>query len=339
MNYFKHLESNFFTAVESLDTLGAMNSSPTPAISALSLTKRFRPELPPAVENLSFEILPGESVAFLGPNGAGKSTTIKLLCGILVPDLGSAAILGKPAGTPDANRHLGLVFGARSQLYFHMTVRECLELQAETYFVNRETAKLRIPKLAEIFGAGPLLGRRVRELSLGERMRCEIVTSLVHQPKVILLDEPTIGLDVIAKLGLRESLRTWRKEENTTLLLTSHDLTDVEALCDRCILVNHGKKAFDGKLSEARRAFGDRRKIHLTLSEPCPAELSLPMNIERKNSESAYELNLEFDPKLIPLPVVFDWISTRLGTKIADIQMGQTGLEEAIRKHYELGAR
>jgi ABC-2 type transport system ATP-binding protein len=312
-----------------------MNSPNAPAIAARSLTKRFRPELPPAVDALGFEIAAGESVAFLGPNGAGKSTTIKLLCGILLPDSGTAAILGSPAGSRDANRALGLVFGARSQLYFHMTVKECLGLQAETYFVTREEARLRIPKLAEIFGATKLLSRRVRELSLGERMRCELVTSLVHKPRVILLDEPTIGLDVVAKLQLRESLRQWRREENTTLLLTSHDLSDVEALCDRCILINHGRKAFDGKLSDARRAFGDRRKLNLTLSEPIPADLFVPPTLFRKPARNEFEVSLEFDPKDIALTEVFAWASSTFGSRLADVQMGPIELEEVIRKHYE----
>jgi len=309
-----------------------MNS---PAISALSLTKRFRPDLPPAVDSLDFSIATGESVAFLGPNGAGKSTTIKLLCGILLPDSGSASILGHAAGTREANRNLGLVFGARSQLYFHMTVEECLALQAETYFVPRDEARKRIPKLAEIFGATKLLGRRVRELSLGERMRSELVASLVHRPRVILLDEPTIGLDVVAKLQLRESLRRWRREENTTLLLTSHDLSDVEALCDRSILINHGKKAFDGKLCDARRAFGDRRRIRLTLSEEVPKELVIPAALTRSPAESEFEIRLEFDPKEIPLPEVFAWASSAFGSRLADMQMGPIELEEVIRKHYE----
>ncbi len=315
-----------------------MESSPRLAIAAHALTKRFRPELPPAVDALGFEIASGESVAFLGPNGAGKSTTIKLLCGILLPDSGSATILGHPAGTRDANRALGLVFGARSQLYFHMTVQECLGLQAETYFVTREEARVRIPKLAEIFGATKLLSRRVRELSLGERMRCELVASLVHRPRVILLDEPTIGLDVVAKLQLRESLRQWRREENTTLLLTSHDLSDVEALCDRCILINHGRKAFDGKLGDARRAFGDRRRLNLTLSEPPPADFAVPPMLARARSASAFELRFEFDPKEVALTEVFGWVSATFGSRLADIQVGPIELEEVIRKHYESGA-
>ncbi len=311
----------------------------TVAISTENLTKRFRPELPPAVETLSFAIDAGESVAFLGPNGAGKSTTIKLLCGILVPDSGRAAILGHPAGTRDANRSLGLVFGARSQLYFHMRVRECLDLQAETYFVSRTEARDRIPKLAATFGATHLLDRRVRELSLGERMRCELVASLVHRPKVILLDEPTIGLDVVAKLQLRESLRTWRREENTTLLLTSHDLSDVEALCERCILINHGKIAFDGRLQETRRAFGDRRRIRLTLAEPVHADLELPAAFARTASQSEFELGLEFDPASMALSDVFGWVSSTFGTQVADLQIGPIELEEVIRKYYEKGAR
>lgn len=156
------------------------------AISAHSLTKHFVGASVPAVDSLNLEIEQGESVAFLGPNGAGKSTTIKMLCGILIPDKGEAKILGERAGSNSANKMLGLVFGARSQLYFHMTVLQCLELQAEIYYVYGKEQTHRIDQLAEMFHAKHLLNKRVRELSLGERMRCEISASLIHRPKVIL---------------------------------------------------------------------------------------------------------------------------------------------------------
>lgn len=304
------------------------------AISAQGLSKRFRPNLPPAVDQLNITVEPGESVAFLGPNGAGKSTTIKMLCGILVPDSGRALILGEPAGSKAANLSLGLVFGARSQLYFHMTVAQCFGLQAETYYVSPAEQGERIGKLAEIFGATPLLKKRVRELSLGERMRCEIVASLLHRPKVILLDEPTIGLDITAKLQLRQSLKTWQAEEKTTMLLTSHDLTDVEALCHRCILINKGVKAYDGRLEDVKGELGGIRRVRLLLSEGTPSTVNRLAGLRELGAEGPLEKNYEFHLKDTSLPQVMEYLSARYGTVLQDIQIAGVRLEEVIQKHY-----
>jgi ABC-2 type transport system ATP-binding protein len=304
------------------------------AIHASQLSKRFRPNLPPAVDKLDIEVHPGESVAFLGPNGAGKSTTIKMLCGILKPDTGIAQILGEPAGSKKANLSLGLVFGARSQLYFHMTVAECLVLQAETYYLSGPEQTKRIAQLADIFGATHLLKKRVRELSLGERMRCEIVASLVHKPKVILLDEPTIGLDIGTKLKLRESLKEWQRTEQTTMLLTSHDLSDVEALCDRCILINKGVKAYDGKLEAVKGDLAGVRRVKLLLSDAAaPAGTILP-GLKELQAESSNEKFYEFHLEQTPLPKVMEYLSARYGTVLQDIQITGVRLEEVIRIHY-----
>ncbi len=176
------------------------------SILAQHISKKFPGTEKPAVDELSLAINPGEAVAFLGPNGAGKSTTIKMLCGILTPDKGSSSIMGNRSGSQQANLLLGVVFGARSQLYFNMKVIDGLNLTAEAYYVTGREKASRISQLAELFEVTHLLEQRTRTLSLGERMRCEIIASLIHHPKVILLDEPTIGLDIKAKYKLRESL-------------------------------------------------------------------------------------------------------------------------------------
>ncbi|GIL17557.1 MAG: putative ABC transporter, ATP-binding protein [Oligoflexia bacterium] len=304
------------------------------AIQAIHLGKKFPSSEKPAVHDLNFEILAGESVAFLGPNGAGKSTTIKMLCGILTPDQGQALISGQAAGSPQANISLGLVFGARSQLYFHMTVIQCLKLQAEVYFVPSNDQLNRIHLLAEIFGAKALLHKRVRELSLGERMRCEIIASLIHKPKVILLDEPTIGLDIIAKRRLRESLKEWQKNENTTMLLTSHDLTDVEALCDRCILINQGQKAYDGRLQEAKGDLAGIRRVKLLLGEVTQLKASPLTGLTELSAESELEKYFEFDLNKISLTHVMDYFSETYGPYLQDIQIQGVRLEEVIQRHY-----
>jgi ABC-2 type transport system ATP-binding protein len=256
------------------------------------------------------------------------------LCGILAPDQGEARILGEVAGSKKANLHLGLVFGARSQLYFHMTIEQCLLLQAETYYVAGKEQKPRIEKLAEIFGARHLLPKRVRELSLGERMRCEIVASLVHRPKVILLDEPTIGLDIAAKLKLRESLKAWQREEKTTMLLTSHDLSDVEALCDRCILINHGVKAYDGQLENVKGDLAGVRRVRLILREPSDNELARLPGLTERASENPLEKCFEFRLESTPLPKVMEILSANYSSLLQDIQIEGVRLEEVIQKHY-----
>lgn len=186
------------------------------SLSAQNLVKDFkdsRRQTSRAVNHLSFELSEGESVAFLGPNGAGKSTTIKMLCGILKPTTGTAMIAGNASGSLAANRELGLVFGTRSQLFMHMTVFQCLDLIAEIYFLHGSEKKRRIYELSDLFEIGTLLPKRVRTLSLGQRMRCELVAALIHRPKILLADELTIGLDVIAKNRLRELILRWQKEE------------------------------------------------------------------------------------------------------------------------------
>jgi ABC-2 type transport system ATP-binding protein len=310
-------------------------SSKLHSIKAKNLTKSFPGSSLPAVNSLNLDIYQGESVAFLGPNGAGKSTTIKMLCGILIPDEGEAFILGEPAGSINANINLGLVFGARSQLYFHMTVLDCLELQAEIYYVSGKTKKNRISQLAEIFQTVHLLKKRVRELSLGERMRCEIIASLIHMPKVILLDEPTIGLDINVKLKLRENLKEWQRAEKTTMLLTSHDLSDVEALCDRCILINNGSKTFDGNLKDVKGDLAGIRRIKLLLGDSSLEHPELPPGLNELSGEGGpLEKCFEFHLEQLPLAQVMEFISVRYGPILQDIQIMGVRLEEIIQKHY-----
>jgi ABC-2 type transport system ATP-binding protein len=306
----------------------------TIAIEAIGLKKIYQSSKSAAVDNLDLKVSLGETVAFLGPNGAGKSTTIKMLCGILKPDAGQALILGEPSGSRRANLSLGLVFGARSQLYFHMTVHQCLMLQAETYYVEAREQPRRIGNLAENFGATHLLGKRVRELSLGERMRCEIVASLIHQPKVILLDEPTIGLDIAAKLQLRQNLKEWQQKENVTILLTSHDLSDVEALCDRCVLINKGKKAYDGKLNQVMGDLAGIRRIKLSLGEPSASAVSTLPSLRELFSDNALEKSYEFRLEQIPLAQVMEYLSGKYGAVLRDIQITGVRLEEVIQKRY-----
>lgn len=304
------------------------------AIQAQELTKQFPKTDSFSVRSLSFDIQQGETVAFLGPNGAGKSTTIKMLCGILSPTSGSAQILGFQSGTREANQSLGLVFGTRSQLYFHMTVEHCLDLSAEIYYLTGAQKRNRISELSEAFSITHLLNRRVRSLSLGERMRCEIVAALLHRPRVLLADEPTIGLDIVAKNSLREIIKNWQRHEKTTLMLTSHDLSDVEALCDRCILIDHGTKRFDGALKDLRGDLQNLRRIRVTTSSSDKKVLCDPNRFKIIEQESAFTHIYEFFTDRLPMSEGLFLLSQHYGDTLQDLNINEVTLEEVLGTHY-----
>ncbi len=304
------------------------------AIEAHELSKQFPKTAEAAVRSLSFAIEQGEAVAFLGPNGAGKSTTIKMLCGILSPSQGSAKILGHEAGTKLANQILGLVFGTRSQLYMHMTVEHCLDLSAEIYYLSGEPKRSRIRELADAFAITPFLGRRVRTLSLGERMRCEIVAALLHRPKVLLADEPTIGLDIIAKNSLRHILKNWQRQEKTTLMLTSHDLSDVEALCDRCILIDHGMKLFDGPLQNLKGNWANIRNIRVTTSDSNILSLRDVPGLRMSVKESPFSHSYELYADQLPMAEGLSALSRHYGDKLQDLKISEVTLEEVLSAQY-----
>ena len=216
-----------------------------------------------AVDDLSFSIAPGERVAFIGPNGAGKSTTLKVLAGILRPDAGEVRVLGF-VPSDDRRRlafHIGTVFGQRSQLWYQLPPRDTFELLGRVYEIDRPQHRRRIEMLTALFELDALVDTPVRHLSLGERMRCEIVASLLHSPRLLFLDEPTIGLDVSAKATIRDLLRTESERERVTLLLTSHDTGDIERVCTRVIVINHGRLLWDGPVTALRSAVSGNRAI------------------------------------------------------------------------------
>lgn len=308
----------------------------SPSLKVQDLVKQYSHQGPPAVSGLNFEIQPGESVAFLGANGAGKSTTIKMLCGILSPTSGKAWIAGHPAGSHAANRILGLVFGTRSQLHLHMTVAQCLDLVAEIYYVTGITKKRRIQELSELFHITHLLPQRVRALSLGQRMRCEVIAALIHRPQILLADEPTIGLDVVAKNQLRALIRLWQKEEKTTLMLTSHDLSDVEALCGRCILIDKGVKRFDGALSALKGDLSYVRRIQVTASNADRGALSAypRLQVLPSQEEEGYVHRYELSTRELPMSEGLSLLSSHYGDTLQDIAISEVTLEEVLGKIY-----
>jgi len=226
---------------------------------------RPRTEAVTAIDRLSFSIAPGERVAFIGPNGAGKSTTLKVLAGILHPDAGEVRVLGL---VPSHERRrlafqIGTVFGQRSQLWYQLPPRDTFELLGRVYDIDRLEHRRRLDALTSVFEIGALVDTPVRQLSLGERMRCELVASLLHAPRLLFLDEPTIGLDVSAKAAIRELLRTGSEREGVTLLLTSHDTGDMERVCTRVIVIHHGRLLWDGAIADLRRGYLKTKRITL----------------------------------------------------------------------------
>ncbi len=230
-----------------------------------------------AVQDLSFTINAGEAVGYLGPNGAGKSTMIKMMTGITVPSAGSLSVLGR---TPHRERmvnarQIGVLFGQRSQLWWDLPVRDSFELHQAIYDIPAARYRDNLGHLTEILGLTPFLDRPVRQLSLGQRMRAEIVMALLHDPKILFLDEPTIGLDVVAKDAVRKFLAEINRERGVTIILTTHDLQDIEQLCPRLIMVDDGKLLFDGELGRLRTALGSRRRLVLSFgTDPGPIQLA-----------------------------------------------------------------
>jgi ABC-2 type transport system ATP-binding protein len=216
-----------------------------------------------AVDNVSFTIEPGELVGFLGPNGAGKTTTLKMLAGLLYPSRGGARVLGHvPWERADAyRRQFALLLGNKNQLWWDLPARESLELNAKIYGIPQDRFERTVAEMTEMLNVREKLNVSVRELSLGERMKMELIASLLHQPKVLLLDEPTIGLDVVSQKVVREFLKRYNATQKTTILLTSHYMADIQALCERVIIIDHGKISFDGKLSEVVDRFADFKLI------------------------------------------------------------------------------
>jgi ABC-2 type transport system ATP-binding protein len=225
-----------------------------------------------AVAGLSFSIAPGERVAFIGPNGAGKSTTLKMLTGILHPTAGHAEVAGFVPWRQRQQlaRRIGIVFGQRSQLWYHLPVASSFDLLGRIYGIERRLQRERLARLAAAFAIADLLERPVAELSLGQRLRCEIVAALLHAPAILLLDEPTIGLDLSAKAALRDHLTALSRADGTTILLTSHDTGDIERICDRVLIIDHGRLLLDLALDRLRRDFLKHRTVIIVTEQERP---------------------------------------------------------------------
>ena len=285
-----------------------------------------------AVRGISFQVERGELLAFIGPNGAGKSTTIKMLTGILYPSSGQAQVLGL---VPWRDRRrlayqIGSVFGQKPQLWYHLPPIDTFYLFSKIYELEERAFKQRLNLLIEAFEIGELVTTPVRKLSLGQRMRCEIAASLLHRPQVIFLDEPTIGLDVVAKQQIRDTIKRLHEEESTTIFLTSHDAGDIESICKRVIIVNHGTILYDDRLSTLKRRYLTRKEIDVRFAEALSDGFHLPgVDVLKVGT---YGVKLQFDTREIPVDTVIERLLA--DRAVVDINVTDPPLEEIIARIY-----
>lgn len=299
-----------------------------------ALAELFRPArgLKTALEDVSFRIEPGEAVALIGPNGAGKSTTVKLLTGILTPSAGKVRVNGRdPWAERSAHvRELGVVFGQRTQLWWDLAVQEAYDLLAAMYEVSPADYRSRLARFDEVLGIGPLLRTPLRQLSLGERMRCELAGALLHAPPLLILDEPTVGLDVAVKLRLRAFLAALRDEGRTTILLTTHDLEDVRALCPRVLLLAEGRLLHDGALEALASRLGGRRRVRATLREPFADEVLGAFEGAVREGECVLAVPL---PEGQAAAELVRALVTRLD--VLDLHIEEPAIEALVARYYE----
>jgi ABC-2 type transport system ATP-binding protein len=288
----------------------------------------------PAVDGISFAVAAGEFVGYLGPNGAGKSTTIKMLTGILTPSSGRVRVAGlDPSRQRTAlARRLGVVFGQRTTLWWDLPLRDSLTLIRHLYRVERSVHRTRLAELTELLELGPFLDTPVRQLSLGQRMRGDLAAALVHDPELLVLDEPTIGLDVVSKATVRAFLTRLNVEQGTTILLTTHDLGDIERLCRRVMVIDHGRLAYDGSLAELRATIDADRMLIVDLARPAP-----PIEVD-----GARVVRTEGPRQWLAIPpsanaaAVVAAVAAR--HEVEDISLREPGIEELITRLYRTGA-
>ncbi len=285
----------------------------------------------PAVSNISFQVEEGEMLAFIGPNGAGKSTTIKMLTGILYPDAGSAQVMGinPTVKRKQLSYQIGTVFGQKEQLWMHLTPYDNFKFFGAIYDLEDREAEARIEELAEVFELRDFINTPVRNLSLGQRIRCEIVASLIHRPKILFLDEPTIGLDPVVKENIRALIKKMNREYRTTIFLTSHDVGDIEKLCKRIIIVNHGSIVLDDSMEHLKYHYLNRKLVEVKLREE--TDMTAEDGITVIKSKGC-NLKLEVDTSKRSIA---DTLKLLDADQILDINISNVPLESIITEIYK----
>jgi ABC-2 type transport system ATP-binding protein len=285
-----------------------------------------------AVDGVSFEIQAGELVGYLGPNGAGKSTTIKMLTGLLVPSGGRLEVNGR---VPWRERRahvaaIGAVFGQRTSLWWDLPVLDSLELLQHMYRVPGDRFRRNLGEFRALLDLDPFLDTPVRSLSLGQRMRADICAALLHDPPLLFLDEPTIGLDVVAKERIRTFISHVNRERGTTVILTTHDLSDVEKLCDRVMILDRGKLLYDGPLEALRERFGGERELVVELAQPYDCVAIEGAYVARRDGS---QVTYRFDRRAITASELIGRLSARY--RIRDLQVREPEIEATVRRIYE----
>ncbi len=291
-----------------------------------------------AVDDVSFSIEQGELVGYLGSNGAGKSTTIKMLSGILVPSGGTVEVAGLvPWEHRERNAlNIGVVFGQRTQLWWDLPLEDSLRIIGKLYRVDDERYRRNLNELEELLDLRPFLKTPVRQLSLGQRMRGDLAAAMLYEPKILYLDEPTIGLDVVAKERMRSFVERINRERGTTIMLTTHDLADVERLCKRIIFIDKGRVLFDGAVAELKRRYAPYRELNVTLA-PNGATEDVPFEMPGAEivSHEQARLVVRFDPEQVPATDVISAVVGRF--PVSDIAIVEPALEGVVREIVEAG--
>jgi ABC-2 type transport system ATP-binding protein len=284
-----------------------------------------------ALDGISFTLASGELVGYIGPNGAGKSTTVKVLSGILVPDAGRCEVAGRvpwKERVPHV-RQIGVVFGQRTQLWWDLPVVESFELLRDIYGVPEKEYRLACDELVALLRLEPLLDVPVRQLSLGQRMRCDLAASLLHRPPLLFLDEPTIGLDAVSKLAVRDFVKRLNRERGVTVILTTHDMDDIEALCTRVIVIGEGRILSDGTLEDLRARVSTERWLIVDLVDEAEAVSDPDATVIRREGP---RVCLRFDPARIPTAALISRITARHAVR--DLFVENPPIEEIIARLY-----
>ncbi|HEP1271875.1 antibiotic transport system ATP-binding protein [Streptococcus pyogenes] len=319
-----HLQKNFSKTIKEPGLKGALKSFVHP-----------QREIFEAVKDLSFEVPKGQILGFIGANGAGKSTTIKMLTGILKPTSGYCRINGKipQDNRQDYVRDIGAVFGQRTQLWWDLALQETYVVLKEIYDVPEKAFRKRMDFLNEVLDLNEFIKDPVRTLSLGQRMRADIAASLLHNPKVLFLDEPTIGLDVSVKDNIRRAITQINQEEETTILLTTHDLSDIEQLCDRIIMIDKGQEIFDGTVTQLKQSFGKMKSLSFELrpgqEQVVSQFMGLPdITVERHE----LSLDIQYDGSRYQTADIIQ--KTMADFAVRDLKMTDVDIEDIVRRFY-----
>ncbi|HER2914270.1 TPA: ATP-binding cassette domain-containing protein [Streptococcus pyogenes] len=319
-----HLQKNFSKTIKEPGLKGALKSFVHP-----------QREIFEAVKDLSFEVPKGQILGFIGANGAGKSTTIKMLTGILKPTSGYCRINGKipQDNRQDYVRDIGAVFGQRTQLWWDLTLQETYVVLKEIYDVPEKAFRKRMDFLNEVLDLNEFIKDPVRTLSLGQRMRADIAASLLHNPKVLFLDEPTIGLDVSVKDNIRRAITQINQEEKTTILLTTHDLSDIEQLCDRIIMIDKGQEIFDGTVTQLKQRFGKMKSLSFELKPGQEQVVSQFMGLPDITVERhELSLDIQYDSSRYQTADIIQ--KTMADFAVRDLKMTDVDIEDIVRRFY-----